>query len=64
MEGFGPGAKIAIPFMSISATILIPLTDSADFNPTAGSSGKSLPGGNAIEVVFPPPISPSDRNHT
>src|SRR5271166_3542270 len=54
MEGFGPGAKIVIPIMSISATTFIPLTSAADINPATGSLGKSLPGGNAIAIVLPP----------
>src|SRR5271166_5835557 len=62
MEGLGPGAKIVIPFMSISATRFIPLTSAGDFKPPSGRFGKSLPGGSAITKVLPPPISPMLRN--
>src|ERR1700720_642832 len=62
MEGLGPGAKAAIPVVSMVATTFSLSTSSMDFRPDGGSSGRSLPAGKPITNAFPPPISPTSRN--
>ena len=61
-EGSGPGARIALSFMPISATTSNRLASSTDLRPDSGRPGSTLPGGNPITIVSPPAISPGLRN--